>query len=203
MTTHKYETCRLIMRSWNIDDLKDLHLLGNSDSVMQYLDKSQYTIEDTRKLMHDYQDHISRHGFGSMACIEKNSNNLIGTVAFRYLEGIPHLINKVEFGWRIFANYWGNGYAGGISQKIFEIAFLQFNFNEIVAIVSEHNFRSIRALNKLGMITSSENNFIHPKRGSELNPYRLYTMSREQYLAKKHLINKQDIDLQEFSKCQN
>ncbi len=189
MTIQEYETCRLVIRSLDTNDLQDLHLLGNSDNVMEYLYKSQNNIEDTRQLINHCQEHVIKHGFGSMACIEKHSNSFIGTVAFRYLEGIPHLVNKIEFGWRIFASYWGNGYAGEIAQKIFQVAFSQLKFDEVVAIVSEHNSRSIRALNKLGMVTCLENNFIHPHRSSELNPYRLYTISREQYLVGNALIN--------------
>jgi RimJ/RimL family protein N-acetyltransferase len=184
MTNTTYETSRLIIRPWNIDDFEDLHTLGNSADVMKYLDKSQYTLEETMHVMNDYQDHMVLHGFGPMACIEKKSNVLIGAAALRYLKGVPHLINKVEIGWRISANYWGKGYAGEISQKLFEISFLELNFDEVVAIVSEHNNKSIRALEKLGMTTILKNNFIHPARRFELNPYKLYTLTKDEYLTK-------------------
>ncbi|MBX9598127.1 MAG: GNAT family N-acetyltransferase [Burkholderiales bacterium] len=185
VSNHIYETDRLILRRWKDEDLNDLYLLGNDDEVMKYLDKSSpYTIDRTINLINSYQNHFVRCGFGPMACIEKKSNNLIGAIAFRYFKGVPHLANKVELGWRISSNYWGNGYAGEIAQKIFEISFLELHFEEIIAIVSEQNSKSIRALDKLGMLTNPKNNFIHLERKKELNPYRLYTLTREQYLER-------------------
>ena len=184
MDNKTYETNRLIIRAWKTGDLEDLHALGNCSDVMKYLDKSQHTIEETMHVMNNYQDHMALHGFGPMACIEKKSNVLIGAVVLRYLKGVPHLINKLELGWRISANYWGKGYAGEISQKLFEISFLELNFDEVVAIVSEHNNKSIKALDKLGMTTTPKNNFIHPERRFELNPYKLYTLTRDEYVAK-------------------
>lgn len=184
MVDKTYETDRLIIRDWKNDDLEDLHALGNCSEVMKYLGKSKHTIEETMRVMNDYQDHVALHRFDPMACIEKKSNVLIGAVGLRYLKGIPHLINKLEIGWRISANYWGKGYAGEISQKLFEISFLELNFNEVVAIVSEHNNKSIKALDKLGMMTTPTNNFIHPERSFELNPYRIYTLTKDEYVAR-------------------
>lgn len=47
--------------------------------------------------------------------------------------------------------------------KVIWDIFLELNFDEVVAIVSEHNNKSIKALDKLGMIHPT-NNFIGPEK---------------------------------------
>jgi RimJ/RimL family protein N-acetyltransferase len=86
----------------------------------------------------------------------------------------------VEIGWFLDKQYWGQGYAPEAAQAWLDYAFTELNFDEVVAWTTVTNLPSQRVMQKLGMRTSPEDNFIHPKSppGHPLGPHVLYRISR-------------------------
>ena len=86
----------------------------------------------------------------------------------------------VEIGWLLGKQYWGNGYAPEAAQAWIDHAFNVLGFNEVVAWTTVTNLPSQRVMQKLGMRTSPEDNFVHPKSppGHPLGPHVLYRISR-------------------------
>lgn len=181
MDNQLYETERLIFRLFTHQDIEFLRDLNSDKDVMRHLEHSNSDVTDIGRLIDSYHEHFIQHGFSSMVVVDKPSHNYIATVRFKYFDEVEHLAGMVEIGWRVVKNCWNNGYATEISRKIFDVAFNQLNLNEVIAIVSEHNKASIRVLEKSGMVTDLADNFIHPKRKAELNPYRLYKITDKMY----------------------
>lgn len=178
----EYSTNRLILRECKITDSDTLYELSDA-LVMEYFGNEKITIDSIIKQIESYKTHHLTYGFGTLACINKSSNKLIGIAVLRCHNELEQFQNQIEIGWRIASVEWGKGYAGEIADKLFEISFCEYNFEKLIAIVSSKNIKSVRALEKLDM-SINENSFIHPFRISELNPYQVYSMSKEKWKSK-------------------
>jgi RimJ/RimL family protein N-acetyltransferase len=84
----------------------------------------------------------------------------------------------VEIGWRLASPYWGHGYATEGARAALAFGFERLGLPEIVAFTVRANLRSIRVMEKIGMVFSEE--FDHPgiALGHPLRRHVLYRMTR-------------------------
>src|SRR4051812_42143561 len=87
------ETPRLLLRRFTFDDLEPYFLLGSLPAVLRYLgNKPMKSLDDAREVMRkmplrDY----AVHGYGRLACVEKQSGKLIGACGLKYLEELAEV----------------------------------------------------------------------------------------------------------------
>ena len=82
----------------------------------------------------------------------------------------------VEIGWRLAAEFWGQGLATEGARAVLQFGFDELKLAEIVALTVPANRRSRRVMEKLGMTCNAADDFEHPRLppGHPLRPHVLY-----------------------------
>jgi len=175
----RLETDRLVIRAWEPRDRDPYAAIVMDPEVRRfYFDVP--TRAEVDAMLDRFIAFYERDGFGFLPVERKSDGALLGDVGFipvgMPVRGAP----PVEIGWLLGKQYWGQGYAPEAAQAWIDYGFNELNFDEIVAWTTETNLPSQRVMQKLGMRTSPEDNFIHPKAppGHPLAPHVLYRISR-------------------------
>ena len=175
----KFETERLIIREWEPGDYEPYSRILMDPEVRRfYFDVPDRAQSDAT--VDRFIEFYNRDGFGFLPVIRKSDGTLLGDVGIIPV-GMPLRGNPpVEIGWLLGKEYWGQGYAPEAAQAWLDHAFNSLNLPEVVAWTTVTNLPSQRVMQKLGMSTSPEDNFIHPKAppGHPLAPHVLYRISR-------------------------
>jgi len=82
----------------------------------------------------------------------------------------------VEIGWRLGAEFWGQGLATEGARAVLRFGFDELKLPEIVALTVPANRRSRRVMEKIGMTCNPADDFEHPHPppGHPLRPHVLY-----------------------------
>jgi len=136
------ETERLIIRTFNENDVKDAYEYLSDKNVMEYIEPIM-TYESVVSF-------IKKAGIKNkliFAIILKNNGKLIGHLIFHEYGNK----NIYELGWIINKNYWNNGYAKEAGKEIIKYGFDILKLEKIIGETEENNIKSIVLLEKLGM----------------------------------------------------
>jgi RimJ/RimL family protein N-acetyltransferase len=175
----RLETERLIIREWEPHD-RDAYAAIVMDPEVRRFYFDVPTRDEVEAMIDRFIEFGRRDGFGLLAVERKSDGAMLGDVGLvpvgMEIRGKP----PVEIGWLLGKQYWGNGYAPEAAQAWIDHAFNVLGFNEVVAWTTVTNLPSQRVMQKLGMRTSPEDNFVHPKSppGHPLGPHVLYRISR-------------------------
>jgi RimJ/RimL family protein N-acetyltransferase len=175
----RLETERLTIREWEPRD-RDAYaaIVMDPHARRYYFDVP--TRDEVEIMIDRFIEFYQRDGFGFLPVERKSDGVLVGDVGIIPV-GMPLRGNPpVEIGWFLDKQYWGQGYAPEAAQAWLDHAFGELNLPEVVAWTTVTNLPSQRVMQKLGMRTSPEDNFIHPKSppGHPLGPHVLYRISR-------------------------
>ena len=109
------------------------------------------------------QSHFKKHAFGLFAVELISTKTFIGFVGLKYFSFDSHFTPSVELAWRLSWENWGQGLATEAAQKITQYGFETLGLPEILAITAKNNQRSRRVMEKLGIFTNEDENFLHPQ----------------------------------------
>ena len=146
-----YRTERLIVRPWQDDDLEAAFAIYSNPEVMRYLGAQPgVPIPDREKMAERMRfwkerDRDLRPGLGFWA-IEAQGRP-VGSVILRPLPNDE----KIEVGWHLGQEHWGNGYATEAAQGAIKHGFETVGLDEIYCIIYPENTRSIRVAERLGL----------------------------------------------------
>jgi RimJ/RimL family protein N-acetyltransferase len=164
-----FETDRLLLRQWREADLEPFAALSADLRVMEFfpatLDRaaSDALVERCRGLIAD-------RGWGLWAVELKASGDFIGMVGLHVAAPELPCGNKVEVGWRLAYDYWGQGYATEAARESLRVGFEILGLPEIVSFTAVVNRRSRSVMEKLGMKYLYD--FDHPKIPASSSLYR-------------------------------
>ncbi len=154
----EFSTQRLLLRPWQPEqDAQAAWEIYSDHEVMRYIgngkvEESIATVRDRLRLNLDIYDALD-NGTGYWAAVEKTTGQLIGAIILKQLpdaEGI--LTQEVEIGWHLRRKSWGKGYATEGARKLLEYGFSTLNLPIIYGITRAENQRSIRVMERLGMM---------------------------------------------------
>jgi 3-dehydroquinate dehydratase/shikimate dehydrogenase len=176
------KTDRLLLRSWQEEDLDPLAQLNTDPRVMEFL-PTLLTREESRARLELYNQHIKDHGWGLWAVSAPGVSDFIGWIGLWPIGFEAHFTPAVEVGWRLLPKFWGQGYATEGARASLEYGFNTLNLNEIVSITVPANLRSIRVMKKLGMHHDPKDDFNHPKfpEGHPLSRHILYRIKKSEW----------------------
>jgi len=176
------ETDRLILRTWNDSDLQPMCALNQDPKVMEYFPGLQ-GLEATKNLIVRINNHFEKHGYTLYATERKDSGEFIGFIGLFIPYFEAHFTPATEIGWRLSSKHWGQGFATEGAKAILDFAFRELKIPEIVSFTAQGNAKSIRVMQKIGLLSNSDDDFDHPKLddASPLKQHVLYRLSREQY----------------------
>ncbi|MFC4729917.1 GNAT family N-acetyltransferase [Coralloluteibacterium thermophilus] len=142
-------TERLLLRRFTPHDARAYRPLVSDPRVLRHTGEAPIEdVESVRRLLlerpiRDY----AVHGFGRLACIEKDSGHLIGFCGLKRLEDL----GEIDIGYRFIPACWGKGYATEAATAVIRQHVDRFGPRRIVALVDPANAGSVRVLEKLGM----------------------------------------------------
>ena len=134
------ETPRMIVRNFQMDDVKDLQEILGDDETMKYCEPA-YCLEKTTNFFQKFC--IEKKA--AIAAVHKESSKVIGYILFKESE------KKVyEMGWFFNRNYWRQGYAYEACKAVIDYAFDALNAHKIFAETIDGE-KSVNLMKKLGM----------------------------------------------------
>jgi len=170
-------TPRLGLRCWQPADL-DPFAAMNADPAVREFFPNLMTREETAENIGRQEAHFNQHGYGFYAIDELATSKFIGFTGLKCLDG-PDTSDLwftpcVEIGWRLRREAWGRGYAPEAAQACLIYALEALKLDKVYAYTAEHNAKSRRVMEKIGMTLSGH--FDHPlvEAGHPLRRHVLY-----------------------------
>ncbi|MDB5988067.1 MAG: N-acetyltransferase [Nevskia sp.] len=152
-------TARLRLRRFTPNDLPLLDRLNSDIEVMRYLGGTA-TLDATRVVLHDrilryYDEHP---GLGVWASLLRESQECIGFHLLNHVQGET----LIQVGYRLFPQFWGQGYATEMSLALLHYGFAHKRLPTLTANAHLDNHASQRVLLKCGLRRKGERTFAHP-----------------------------------------
>jgi [ribosomal protein S5]-alanine N-acetyltransferase len=140
-------TKRLIIRPCTLADFEAMHAVWSDPEVMALIPSRPYDRAKSWARLSEKLGHQARHGFSKWAVAEAASEMVIGECGMHYFDGGP----DIELGYRLARAHWGQGFAAEAAQACLGWALAE-RPERVVAIVDPANTRSVRILDKIGMV---------------------------------------------------
>lgn len=178
---HTLDTSRLRLRPWRAEDRAPFAALNADPRVMEFF-PAPLSQAASDAMVDACSALIAERGWGFWAVEIKTSGQFIGFVGLNVPTAELPFSPCVEIGWRLAADYWGQGLATEAATAALAFAFETLELPEIVSFTALGNRRSQAVMARLGMLRSSET-FEHPKVpvGHPLREHCLYRLSRERW----------------------
>jgi len=143
-------TERLELRRLTLDDAPFILRLVNEPSWLEFIgDKGVGTLEDARGyLAKGPLDMYARLGYGLYLTELRDGAIPIGICGLIKRDSLP----DVDVGFAFVPEHWGNGYGYEAASSVLAYGERELAIKRIVAITSPGNRRSIRMLERLGMV---------------------------------------------------
>lgn len=172
------KTKRLILRTWEEQDLDSMSAINQDPLVCKFLPK----IGDraaTKTLIQRFINHYEKYGFTAYALELKSNGEFIGFLGLLVVSFEAHFTPAVEIGWRLSSQHWGQGYATEAAKAVVDFAITTLELEEVVSFTVEKNIRSRRVMEKIGMHHNPHDDFDHPKLpiNHPLCPHVLYRLT--------------------------
>jgi RimJ/RimL family protein N-acetyltransferase len=172
-------TARLLLRQWRESDREPFARMNADPRVMEFY-PARLSRAESDAAADRIAAHFERRGFGLFAA------ELLGNGAFAGYIGLSvpgfeaHFTPCVEIGWRLAAEYWGQGLATEGAAAALSYGFEALKLDEIVSFTVPANVRSRRVMEKNGMRYDAAGDFDHPNlpEGHPLRRHVLYRSAR-------------------------
>jgi RimJ/RimL family protein N-acetyltransferase len=165
------ETKRLKLQEVTESDVEQIYKLHSSPEVDEYntlgIPENIEVTESLVRPMIKAQKAENRKSY-DWKIIRKDSGEFIG------LAGISLSANRFKLGeiyYELFPSHWGQGFATEVTKALIKAGFDDFHLHKVEAGVATGNVRSIRVLEKSGMIREGLRRKILPIRGEWKDNY--------------------------------
>ena len=144
------ETDRLVLRHLTPDDAPFIFELVNEPSWLRYIgDKGVRTLDDARDYIRKGPaDMYRRLGFGLYHAAQKSDGAAVGMCGLIKRDTLA----DVDIGFAFLPRFWGRGYAVEAAAAVLDHAKNALGLERIVAITSLDNDRSVKVLERIGMV---------------------------------------------------
>lgn len=176
------ETQRLILRTWLISDIEPYYLINQDAKVIEFL-RGSLSREQVRDFIATANKHQQQHGYTLWAVELKKTAELIGYIGLNPIDWQVPFRPTVEIAWRLDSHYWNQGYATEGAKAALAYGFNRVKLEEIVSFTVPANKRSIRVMEKIGLIRDEHGDFAHPKLAPDhpLSPHILYRLNKTDF----------------------
>ena len=174
-------TERLILRDWQNSDREPFSRMNADPRVMEFM-PSLLSRDESDALIDHIEFQFRERGFGLCAAELRQDHSFVGFIGLA-VPGFQAIFGPcVEIGWRLSAEYWGQGLATEGAQAIVRCAFGNLGLKDLVSFTVPGNWRSRRVMKKLGMSRNPADDFDHPNlpQGHPLRRHVLYRLRRAQ-----------------------
>lgn len=155
-------TPRLLLRRWHEDDVPFMADINADPRVMQWVgDGSVVDADTTAEAIERWEEEWDEEGFGIFAVELLGSGELIGFTGLSWTEFSAGVVHDVAIGWRLGAQFWGQGYASEAAHATLEFALQDRGLDKVMAVVRTGDEASENVARKLGMAPERETD--HPE----------------------------------------
>lgn len=152
-------TERLLLRRWRDADREPFAAMNTDPRVMRHL-QGPMSRERSDGFVERIEHHWDEHGWGLWAVEVPDMEPFIGYVGLWPAEYVEP--GMVEVGWRLASRSWGNGYATEAAREALRFGFDEVSLDEIVSFTVPQNLRSIRVMERIGLVRDPSGDFDHP-----------------------------------------
>ena len=140
---------RLLLRKLTDQDVSDVFEIYSDPEVMLYFDDRYAFTEpsEAEQMISGYHNAIHDKTGMRWGIVLKDSGKLIGTCGFH---AISDYHKRIEIGYDLNRNYWGNGFMSEALPLIIDYAYNISDVNRVEAFVETPNKASRSLLEKLG-----------------------------------------------------
>ncbi len=142
------ETPRLLLFSYQVDVLDDLHSILSDATTMQFWPQP-YSLQQSREWLEYNMTTWRETGLGRLAVRLKSTGQLIGDAGIKQTMVNEQLEN--DMGYIIHHTYWKQGYGFEVAQGILDYGLHTRQLSRIVANMPHDHFASAKVAEKLGM----------------------------------------------------
>jgi RimJ/RimL family protein N-acetyltransferase len=178
-------TERLILRCWRPSDRDPFFRLNADPRVMKFL-LGILSQKESDLLMGRLEAHFRQHGFGLCAVELCVDHSFVGFIGLSVPTFHTAFTPCVEIGWRLSADYWGQGLATEGAAEMVHYAFEVLRLESLVSFTVPTNIRSRRVMEKLRMVHDAGDDFDHPNLPED-RPLRRHVLYRLSSLDWNHL----------------
>lgn len=157
------ETERLILRTWQYDDIDWFAAMNQDPEVMRYFPNRQ-DYAYTQRIIEGAIGQQDESGYSLYVVVIKATQEPIGFVGLLNLtmDFDAHFTPATEIGWRIKSAHWREGYAFEAASAVIRYAFETLGLQELVSFTAVTNLPSRRLMEKLHMQHEPKGDFNHP-----------------------------------------
>jgi ribosomal-protein-alanine N-acetyltransferase len=144
-----FETDRLVLSGWRMDQLDDLVALHGNPNVSRYLSVTgaPWTREHAEKSLAHWIALFDKHQFGKLRLRRKSDGTFIGRAGF----GIYPPTGEPEIGYALREEFHGAGYAKEAAAGLRDWFFAQNKGEHFIGMADVRNEPSLAVLSKIGM----------------------------------------------------
>lgn len=148
-----FETPRLILRRFTIEDAYLIQELNSDEEVLKYLHERRLeTIDQAKNIITTIILPQYRKNLGRWAINTKYNNEFIGWCGLKYRSDS----DEIDLGYRLKRSAWGKGFATESAMNTLEHAFKKLQLKLITGRAHIENISSLKVLEKIGMQFSRE-----------------------------------------------
>lgn len=141
-------TIRLLLREIVPEDAGIIYEIFSDPAVTRYYDVETFSQkEQADRLIRWCANRFKYRDGIRWGIVHRQTNRLIGTCGFHNWR---KSYQRVEMGYELAAQYWGQGYASEVVNEILKFGFNQLKFNRIEAWAMLENKASMHVLKKAG-----------------------------------------------------
>lgn len=144
-----FETERLILSGWRMDQLDDLIALHGNPNVARYLTVSgePWTPEQARHALAGWIELFETRQLGKLRLTRKSDGQFIGRAGY----GIYPPTGEPEIGYALFEQHHGMGYAKEAARGLRDWIFRETDAPHFIGFADTRNAPSLAVLKKIGM----------------------------------------------------
>jgi RimJ/RimL family protein N-acetyltransferase len=174
------ETRRMLLRRWRPSDLATFAAMNADPRVMEFFPGPLSTAESDAMAAR-IQQHFDDRGYGLWAVEIPQVTPFAGFIGLSTPRFTAHFTPCTEIGWRLAAEFWGQGFATEGARAVLEHAFRALGLTEVVSLTAVCNLRSRRVMERIGMTHTPADDFDHPliPPGDRLSRHVLYRARHE------------------------
>lgn len=148
------ETERLILRTWDIEDVASgLAIWGDKEVMASVLEAKVLSDLEIKEKIKRGIDHQMRYGYQHWAVVLKSTGQVIGDCGFNTYyddESLKTGTRMIELSFHLAKSFWGKGYATESAKACIDYAGEKDLADVVIAGVNKDNIRSTKILEKLG-----------------------------------------------------
>lgn len=152
MAQDVWETERLRLRRFTLDDVELIYELDSDPAVMRFITGGTATPRDRIEgeiLPRFLRTSAGHPGFGFWAVEEKSTGTFLGCLCFRPANGSGPA--EIELGYRFRRAAWGQGFAAEGARMLIDRGFTEWGVQRVHATAYEDNLASSRVMEKVGL----------------------------------------------------